>query len=400
MIWLLTSAALAAEPSFGGHLYAASGQAPELGPHSLGVGLSAGAWFSPRFAAEVLAQGGLGGVAIRPELRFVLSAPEAASGRLEAVLGYGVQIAPDLGPLGVVGLGWAAPTRRERWTLRVDGRYVVAGMEPEAFQLSVGLVRQPPPSVVDPEPIEVAPPEPDPIPEPEPEPEPLGGPEWVPYPVCEWLPSEQAAKARADAASEAQPGPTPGSADVVVLDPTSPSQGSVIVVSRPGDQVEVQGETLTIGPTGLVVIAAPPGRLDLSITGAGQATDFVVGVGADQVVWVRGDTLPAPEPLRIHYPGGSREISAEELQLLEEFIVMLGDWDVQVQGFYSPEGSRAANLELAESRALAAKQVLIDNGISEDRITILPPPESAPTELSTTDQRAALVLPVIPGAAP
>lgn len=397
MILALLPMALAAQPSLEGHLHASSGLSERAGPNNAGIGLSAGAWFSPRFAAELLAQGGPAGIAIRPELRFVLTDPEASWGRMEAVLGYGLNLDLQPSPMGAVGLGLYLPTEMERWGLRVQGRYLVAGTAPESFQLSLGLVRKPPA------------PEPEPVVEPIVEPPPVEpevgviveaplGPEWVPFPVCEWLSEEEAAQARSELASEMADGPSPGSADVVVLDPSSPTQGSVIVVSRPGDSVQVQGESLTIGPTGLLVLAAPPGRLDLIITGAGQSSDFVVGVAPDQVVWVRGDTMPSPEPLRIHYPGGSRQISAAERALLEDFIVLLGDWDVQVQGLYSPDGSAASNQELADSRAEAAKQVLIASGISEERITILPPPDQAPPELSKTDQRSALVTPVIPGA--
>ncbi|MFT5582618.1 MAG: hypothetical protein ACI9VR_000194 [Cognaticolwellia sp.] len=391
----LLPVALAVQPSLEGHVHASSGLSGRAGPNNGGLGLSAGAWFSPRFAAEVLAQGGPAGFAIRPELRFVLTDPEASWGRMEAVAGYGVDLDLDrqLIPLGAIGLGLYLPTDMARWGLRIQGRYLVAGTAPESLQLSLGLIRKAAPQ-------EQAPVEPIPS---EPAPEqgiivdaPIG-PEWVPYPVCAWLSEEEATQARADLADELQGGPTPGSADVVVLDPSAPTQGSVIVVSRAGDQVQVQGESLTIGPTGLLVLAAPPGRLDLSITGAGQSSDFVVGVAPDQVVWVRGDTMPAPEPLRIHYPGGSRQITEAERALLEDFIVLLGDWDVQVQGLYSPEGSMTSNLELAESRAQAAKKILVSGGISEDRIEILPPPEQASETLSTTDQRAALVIPVIPG---
>lgn len=383
MILALLPVALAAQPSLEGHLHGATGTSERAGPNNGGVGLSAGAWFSPRFAAELLAQGGPAGIALRPELRFALTEPQASWGRMEAVVGYGVHLDLQPTPMGAVGLALYMPTTLERWGLRVHGRYLVAGTSPEAFQLTLGLVRKPPPVRVEPEPIPVvvAPSE----------------PEWIPYPVCAYLSAEEAAQAKESLASGGTTD-TSSSSEVASVGAEAPEQGSVVVVSRPGDRVEVQGETLTVGVSGMLVLASPPGRMDLTITGAGQALDFVVGVAPDQVVWVRGDTMAAPEPLRIHYPGGSRKISPEERAALEDFIVLLGDWDVQVQGLYSTDGSKASNLALAASRAEATKAVLMELGIAEERIVILPPPDQAPAELSTKEQRSAVVVPVIPGA--
>ena len=158
MIFALLPVALAAQPSREGHLHASTGLSERAGPNNGGIGLSAGAWFSPRFAAELLAQGGPAGIAVRPELRFVLTDPDAAWGRMEAVLGYGVHLDLQPSPMGAVGLGLYLPTELERWGLRVQGRYLVAGTEPESFQLTLGLVRKPPPQEPTPEPIPVIPP--------------------------------------------------------------------------------------------------------------------------------------------------------------------------------------------------------------------------------------------------
>lgn len=402
MILLLLSTVHAAEPTWELHLQGASGHLDGVQPYNLGLGVAGGLHIKPRLSAQLLAQGGFNQprLDLRPELLLNLSAPDSDWGRLFLSAGYGVSFVGGVAPHGAVGLGLDLLDVHPTLGLRIQTRTLVGGATPEAWQLSVGLFRKRP-SALYPEPPELPEPPAEEPTETEPDtPEPVAlgmGPEWIPYPQCEWVPADQAEAARQALGEAFAGGPAPGSGAVVVLDPTSPSQGSVVVVSRPGDTVEVKGETLPVGPEGLLVLAAPPGRLDLEIRGAGQSLPFVVGVTADHVVWLRGDTMPLPEPLRVHYPGGSRTMSAEERAALEDFVTRLGDWNVTVQGFYSPEGRRDANLALADSRAQAARQALIDAGVPADHITILPPPEAPPTELSTTDQRAALISPVIPG---
>ena len=72
----------------------------------------------------------------------------------------------------------------------------------------------------------------------------------------------------------------------------------------------------------------------------------------------------------------------------------LGDWRFRVEGSASPEGDRDHNLELANQRAVAVRQLLLGAGLSPEQVELGPPVVQLYGEPSAL--RAVLITPLAP----
>jgi len=297
---------------------------------------------------------------------------------------------PDLDPLLNVGPAVLVPIAR-RFSVRTDLRYaldlggdqytLINGTEISDiysdWEWTLGLMFHPGP-----------PKEPEPVPIVEPEPEPEGEPEdslsvdpsdamvWIPHPICQWVPADSSDAALAEAETALRvtaPGYLPSEVKLngptsVALEP-APEQGSVVVIATPGDAVLLGEQVLSLGADGTAVINAPIGPLTLDVTGGGRAETRDLVVASGYGVWVRFST---PEDVELLFPMGVSALSPEGLDAVATLGELSGDSTFEIQGSYSPEGDQEANRALAEARARAAGQALIDAGVPEERVIYVP----------------------------
>jgi hypothetical protein len=156
----------------------------------------------------------------------------------------------------------------------------------------------------------------------------------------------------------------------------APRQGGLLIVAEPGDRVSVDGRPYALGPDAVVEINAPEGFYEVLVQGGGREARLPVAVSDGDVTWARP---PAPAPAQLQFAQGSAALSAAERARLAPLVERLGGWVIEVEGGFSPEGDRAANLRLAEARADAALAALRALGVPEAQLRRLPPavPEGA-----------------------
>ena len=403
MIWLLS---LAHAAEFEVHAHGALGDAPV---RSAGLGVAVARPFRPSLSVEGLLQGGFDAadgpvLQLRPELRWSpLNADLPVHPSL--IAGYGMRLGGPALPEGALGVGLELP-----YDLRLQGRYLLVGTEVHSFQLSFGWVRRPPEPEAEPEPVLVEV-EPEPVTESEPEPfqirvSPEGTQVWLPHPICQWMDIEAATPLLEDLPEGTPlrfraPGHLPVTAEaapemVVELD-EAPIQGSLLVIAEPSDRVIVNDSEVQPDADGVVVLTVGEELLRVEVIGGGRATVWdPVGVSDGEAVWLRADE---PGPLHVTFPVDSSVLGRAGRQAITEIAGNAADWSFQVSGSFSPEGNLEHNKELAEGRAQAAAQALVDAGVSADRIEVLPPPDSVDEQEDWAQLRGAWVVPV-PGGSP
>ncbi len=293
------------------------------------------------------------------------------------VADYGVRHVPGAwGQMGSLGFSWDTPlpVPDARHRIRVTAAAQFEGIRPDGGVLHLGWAWGPEP--------EPPPPPPPPPPEPEPEPEPDLLPEgtriWLPHPVCRWiteddldevlasLPNDQRAhihaKARAALFTDLS------GVEGAQLQPAA-VQGALLVVGQPGDRVQVGERVVSAGLDGVVEFTVAEGVVDAEVVGGGRRTRVSSAITPGHGTWVRVDK---PVPIAISFEQGSAEISPEARERLAGLVADAGGWRFELQGGFSPEGNRAANVDLATRRSEAVHTMLLELGLSSNQVSVIP----------------------------
>lgn len=293
---------------------------------------------------------------------------------------------------GAVGMGWQqalAETGALRATARVHLRESVRG------ELAVGWIwgRPPEPPPPEPEVVEVPPLDLSQLPE--------DAEIWIPHPWCYWLSVAEAqallptlppeVRVRIEARSHDAAYATPQTVGGVRLRQAA-AQGTLLVVAEPGDRIEVGEVEVTPEDDGVATLTVRAGIVELAVVGGGRRAAYEVSVEGGQALWVRA---PAPARLSVGFGMGSSRLDPAARDQLTALVEDLGDWRLAVEGGFSPEGNREANLALASARAAAVQQALLELGLPPERVEVRPPaiPEGGGPASS---QRVAVIIPLAP----
>ena len=362
-------------------------------------------WWSGELAADLGATQ-LGPYAsTRAGLRF-FAQPQTEPG-LGALLAVGAAVDSNgARPVGHAGLGLNLLTPgRVRWRVDVGLDMTVRGVDALHAGVSAMLGPRGERPLPEPEPVQ---PEPDPTSAPEPESELVAEPEpapplavepdyalvWIPHPVCAWVPAAESGPLLAEyngdqpiqvSASGFLPAAVEPGAGPVELEP-APEQGGIIVSSWPGDEVIVGEQTLLAGGSGVAVVSAPAGPVQLVVRGSGRQADIDGYVGDGLVLWV---TVPDPEPTLVLFDSGSNSLNAGARAALTAIAQNMGSAVVELIGGSSPEGNPAANDRLSRQRAEAVKAFLIERGVREDQL-VVGTPEVADGPPGPTQRRVTI----------
>lgn len=327
-----------------------------------------------------------------PALRLhVLDADRPKAWRPSLVVGAGLEIADPLGPALIAGLDLDLPgnlKRNPRVGLRattdVNGNWV-AGVN---LGLAMRLIRDSP-----------APPPPDPV---EPPPVPVAeGPWWDPE-TCTWVdedpgfgwsPADGIGLVSNDGDPDSNGSAAGGGPNGSGAPP--PGQGWLMVVGAPGDVVRLARQDgspvppMTVGSDGVAKMAAAEGVAEVTIAGGGREQSFEAAISDGYVLWLRA---ALPEEVSVQFASGSSTVSAADRAAAEDLAENRGQYQLQVSGSYSPEGSLQGNLALARRRAAAISRVLQNAGVPAEDIVILDP--TPPREgLTAAEQRAVYIMP-------
>jgi outer membrane protein OmpA-like peptidoglycan-associated protein len=289
-------------------------------------------------------------------------------GGLSFALGAGVAGAGP-GPAGTAALGFDVDFS-DAWGVRLETRGW-AGPDVAALQLGVSARWRRPERELIAEPVPVAIPD---VAPPAGE-EPLV---WLAHPVCAWVPESEVARWEGVASASDLFASRPG-----------PPQGAFVVVASRSDRVTVDEAALAVAEDGIAVVNAPEGVHVAKIVGGGREETVEAAVAGGFLTWVRASD---PAERLVRFAGGSSVVTAASKAELAEIARLAGDWRFRVTGSYSPEGDPEGNKRLAEARAEAVRQALIDAGLPRDRVIVTAParpPEGALPE----DQRVARVIP-------
>lgn len=293
---------------------------------------------------------------------------------------------------GAVGFGWQqalAETGALRATARIHLREAPRG------ELAVGWIwgRPPEPPPPEPEPVEVPAVDLSQLPE--------DAEIWIPHPWCYWLSVAEAeallptlppeVRVRIEARSHDAAYATPQTVGGVRLRQAT-AQGSLLVVAEPGDRIEVGEVEVAPEADGVATISVRAGLVELAVVGGGRRAAYEVSVEDGQALWVRA---PAPSRQSVGFGMGSSRLDPAARDQLAQLVRELGDWRLAVEGGFSPEGNREANLALARARAAAVQQALLELGLPPDRVELRPPavPEG---EGPASSQRVAVIIPLPP----
>ncbi|HMV68534.1 MAG TPA: hypothetical protein PKA64_16915, partial [Myxococcota bacterium] len=185
--------------------------------------------------------------------------------------------------------------------------------------------------------------------------------------------------------------PLPGAR--VVVDPEAPpALGALVVIAYAGDVVRWQGADLPVDDQGVRELAVELDVDDavLEVVGGGRAQELPVVALSDRVTWLRAE---APEVRRVMFGLDSSELDPLARLALEELASRTGEWSWEVHGSASPEGRVDDNRALAEARAGAVRDALIQLGLPAERVVVgdldAPDPGLPPEE-----QRAVRLVPV------
>jgi len=397
MAWIGLATAAQWTVDVGGRVVSSSDGGDNAPVLSGGVSAPLSPWlgFEP---SAVLGAGPGGAIAL-----FALDARIGSEGGLGGLLGAQGGVDGAVGARLTAGASYEWE-RDERLRPRAAARVSLgAGLDPAAL-LTVGFRIAAPPAVLEPPVVveeEVKPPI-----------APLdANPDdalvFVPHPICEWLPAEEALEILqhlepGDPVRVVAPGYLPAEIRVVEGGPTepvpvplkpAPSQGTVVVVAQPGDDVFVDGRQIPVGTDGLAILTAPEGPHRVEVKGAGRVVDLTTAVGDGYAAWVRS---PPPDRLIIQFEVGSSVLTAQAQRDIAFYAETVGNWGFELQGSFSPEGDFGANQKLARARGKEVQRAMTGAGIPRDRIEIVPPPE-VPEEMETANQRSCIIVPISRG---
>ncbi|MEN0060850.1 MAG: OmpA family protein [Myxococcota bacterium] len=288
---------------------------------------------------------------LSPTLR--LGRPQSSRPHLTAVLGAGASVGPDVALVLSPGFALDLPRRQSGWRLQVAYRFVPT-REDWWLELTVArLFRR------------------------RSEPKPV----WRAEPVCDYVdpnaPSADLLRNRSGATFPNQP--------------TMPQAGVLVVAAYPGDAVSVDGTTVEADANGIAVHKRS-GAVRVAILGGGRRIRRDLLVSEDHGLWW---SVPPPEPREIGFAQGSAALSSEARTSLTDVARDAGGWRFEIRGGFSPEGDDNANRQLAEARANAVRNHLIESGLDPERLDTVEAPldlRDAPAE----GQRIALVRPLPP----
>lgn len=220
------------------------------------------------------------------------------------------------------------------------------------------------------------------------------GPRWLGAPACRWSDGDAAA-----AAIRALEGTTPASAadEVDAEEPASEarsSAGGFVVMAMPGDEVYVDGVQVVVGPDGVASVVGDAEALDVEVRGGGRAAVMRVYPSTGVGLWRR---VPDPVSRELFFASGSATLDAPSLASLRDAAAATGGWSWELAGWYSPEGQLAANISLAQQRAVAVRDALIAAGVPSDRLHILEV-GLGPDGRDPAAMRAVQLTPVAPSA--
>lgn len=394
-LFALAVAAAAPELGVAGVVSVADGGTGQ--PSAVGGAGHVGAPLRPRLVLEGAVDGGadLQGAPwsmVRPRLRAYLADPSRSVLSLQA--GAGAWL--DADPAALVAAGAALDLgRRGALRPRLQTEYTwTSGAVPWRLHLGVGVVwRRAAEEPVVPEPVV----------EVETESTRIAVEDamvWVPGPVCEWLPPVEAnasfqehAMALADVTLISAPLLADPDADPLAPAEASREVGHLAISGHPGDTLLVDGEVVELGPDGTALVERDPGSVDLRIVGGGRTESWPVAVASGAVLWVSAG--PA-ESTRVLFPVDSAVLDGAARARLAAIAEQAGDWSFTVYGSHSSEGQAARNSALADRRAAAVRDALVQAGVSPERLQLAEP---APPEegLPPAEQRAAVVRPVLVG---
>ncbi len=169
----------------------------------------------------------------------------------------------------------------------------------------------------------------------------------------------------------------------IVKSSTILALGATALIACAGESRQAQSPTLTSAPTG-----ATPATQEQAVPwptlGNGTARFIRIDIGRD--------TFEACQRISPKFPFNSADALAQDRQQLEALAACLNsngmrDRTLLLVGRADPAGTDAYNDELGMKRANAIKQILIENGIAESRITVATEGERA-ARGDTADQSA------------
>ena len=343
-----------------------------------------------RIGAELGAQvgGGVSGLVL-PEVGLYFNPAWRRGPAVAGVAALGMSLSDQPVPVGLFGARVDFPLN-ERWGLRVQTDVLLDPTEgPVSVRLGVGperLFRAPePPTPVPPATVGFTP---------------ADARGWVEHPSCGWHPVQELLIRPGDLSPDTglvlyAHGYLPARTTLAELADThmarAPEQGALVLVGWPGDHVRVDGHPMTLDADGVVVVQAPLGSARVEFEGGGRSDTQVAGVADGYVTWVRSDR---PEVLKINFDQGSATVDSANRRDLAIMAQRLGDWRFRVEGSASPEGDRDHNLELADQRAIAVRQLLLGAGLSPEQVELGTPVVQLYGEASAL--RAVLITPLAP----
>ncbi|MCK6503763.1 OmpA family protein [Myxococcota bacterium] len=365
-----------------------------------GLGAALGLRLARPLYLDLAGEAGLDGQAepwlgARPELRLFLAPRLSPEASLSLTLGGGLRWAGPVHPDLSVGAALDLPGGG-RLQPRVQARYL---LDPtgggSTLQAGVGLAWPRPAAPTPAPPVEAAA-----------TPAPPGPPArldwtWVPHPISACVDTRllgERGGAQGDG-SDRPPSPLdgvrlPDGLDLQAL--LQPTQGSLIVVALPGDQVEVAGRPVRLAADATAVTHAPEGPIEVRIRGAGQLQVLQPAIAGGYAVWVR--SRPDPTPVTLSFAQGSAELTAADREVLVTLAQNAGDWRFELRGSFSPEGDLARNRALALARAEAVRDALLAAGLPPTRVQVAAAPDQVAPDQPPASQRACTILPLPPEA--
>ncbi len=214
---------------------------------------------------------------------------------------------------------------------------------------------------------------------------PLEAEVWLPHPVCQWVPITEIdarlatlppdqrlhvqAEAHATLFSDAQ---HISGSHLRVVGP----QGTLFVVGQPGDHLRLGDQDIAAGADGVVQLKVPEGNVEAVWFGGGRIQTLQASVQRNHATWIRTSN---PPPVTIQFDQGSDEVDAATRAQLAALVPLAGDWVFELQGGFSPEGNRTANVDLANRRSRAVAEVLVELGLPASQVEVVAPavPEDA-----------------------
>jgi outer membrane protein OmpA-like peptidoglycan-associated protein len=175
----------------------------------------------------------------------------------------------------------------------------------------------------------------------------------------------------------------------------APAQGALVIVASPGDLLLVDGVQVTPGDDGVALLNVPEGSHLVEVSGGGRRSVGKIAVSQGHATWLRPQ---GAKPHHALFTAGSSTLSTQARAGVAKFAEQRAGYGYVLQGGHSPEGEDTANAALAQARAEAVRDALIQAGVPEADIELQP--IASPTlDGDPQLQRCCLITPV-PGGRP